>query len=301
MSCEGRSLGLYVWPMPQSQRRLLVHAGSAWVWAPVPEEWSSCLQGLRTLSLPLQSWADGVILHQTFCVEIPKRTFWWFRLSACSPNLHIWSDIRDTLNELQLSSKMLQSDLKGFSQAIPEIHFPLSPWFQGLLENKWLVLFQRDQVSYLVLLFPGKKRKRKQFSSPKTESRANWSSVPPPSHPPLPCRPPHIKQCDDRACVMEVALVADAQTRLQRWRANCWHSWSFLSGLSVLPVWCLVYPGNIKSLWAQLYRVSVCHLAFCLFQTRISPFISQNSRLGLCSLASLSPNTNALNGATSPS
>lgn len=186
MSCEGRSLGLHVWPLPQSQRRLLVHAGSAWVWAPVPEEWSSCLQGLRTLSLPLQSWADGVILHQTFCVEIPKRTFWWFSLSACSPNLHIWSDIRDTLNELQLSSKMLQSDLKGFSQAIPEIHFPLSPWFQGLLENKWLVLFQRDRVSYLVLLFPRKKRKWKQFSSPKTESRANWSPVPPhPIHPSL--------------------------------------------------------------------------------------------------------------------
>lgn len=159
--CEGRSLGLYVWPVPQSQHRLLVHAGSAWVWAPVPEEWSSCPQGLRILSSPLRSPADGVILRQILCVEIPKRTSWWFSLSACSTNLHIWSDIRDTLNELQLSSKLLQSGLKGFSQAVPEIRFPLPPWFQGLLENQWLVLFQSDRVSCLVLLFPQKEKKMK--------------------------------------------------------------------------------------------------------------------------------------------
>lgn len=104
-----------VWPVPQRQCRLLVHTSSVWVGASVSEEWSPCLQSMCTLSLLSQAQADGVILHQIFCVEIPKRTFWWFSVSACSTNLHIWNDIRDTLNKLQLSSKLLQSGLKGFS------------------------------------------------------------------------------------------------------------------------------------------------------------------------------------------
>lgn len=106
---------------------------------------------------PIQAWVDGVSLHQICSVGIAKRTFWWFNLSVCSTNLHIWSDIRDTLNELQLSDKLLQLSLKGFSQASWDIHFPLSPYFQGLLENKWLVIVQRDRNSYLVICFPERK------------------------------------------------------------------------------------------------------------------------------------------------
>lgn len=142
--------------------------GTFWVWASISQEWSPCLKGVCVLSLPGSHTgsADGVILQQIFYVQIPERIFWWFNLLVCSTNLRIWSDIRDTVNELQLSNKLLQLDLKGFSQASPDIHFLLSPYFQGLLENKWLVLFQRDRFSYLMLLFPRKKRKENLLSSP---------------------------------------------------------------------------------------------------------------------------------------
>lgn len=143
--------------------------GTFWVWTSISQERSPCLKGVCILSLPGShiGLADGVIFQQIFYVQIPERIFWWCNLLVCSTNLHIWSDIRDMLNELQLSNKLLQLDLKGFSQANPDIHFPLSPYFQGLLENKWLVLFQRDRFSYLMLLFPRKKRKENLLSSPR--------------------------------------------------------------------------------------------------------------------------------------
>jgi hypothetical protein len=123
-----------------------------------------CLISTRNPHTGLSWWSNS--LSNPLCSN-SWENFPWFNLLVCSTNLHIWSDIRDTLNELQLSNKLLQLDLKGFSQASPDIHFPLSPFFQGLLENKWLVLFQMDRFSYLMLLFLRNKRKWKLLSSPR--------------------------------------------------------------------------------------------------------------------------------------
>lgn len=124
---------------------------------------------------PIQAWA---ILHQIFCVGIPKRIFWWFNLLVCSTNLHIWSVIRDTLNELQLSNKLLQLDLKGFSQTSPDIHFPLSAYFQGPSREQMAGPFPKGKIFWSDAFVPQKEKKMKTVVFPQDiESRANWSFV----------------------------------------------------------------------------------------------------------------------------
>lgn len=123
----------------------------------------------------IQSWAFGVILYQISYVQIPKRIVWWFDLLVCSTNLHMRSDTRDTFNDLQLSNKLLQLDLKGFSQTSPDIRFPLSACFQGPSGEQKPGPFPKGQVFLSDAFVPRKKRKWNCCLLPDVESRANWS------------------------------------------------------------------------------------------------------------------------------
>lgn len=115
-----------------------------------------------------QTWAFGVILCQTSYIQIPKRLVWWFNLLVCSTNLHMWSGTRDTFNDLQLSNKLLQLDLKGFSQTSPDIRFPLSACFQGPSREQMASPFPRTRFPIRCFCFvPRKQKKMKLLSSPR--------------------------------------------------------------------------------------------------------------------------------------